>query len=338
MTYKARRTRDLQGEVQAGTGISVTESVKPDGTKVYTLENTAPGGGNEFEEIKIIDSDNNVKMLLDTDGVHIYNDNENEVAVLTKEDFVLRDDENGTDKVYINRDGTISCYNSEGNETLYIDYENGDISIRNNSGNDKCIITSNYNLADLQLCDEDGNVVLSGIGLIDMQNSLWSFAPGIKWLDEDNPFLSFGLKSNIIENFCLPNNVRENDYYTIEDADYTNIEGLSANGILVRYAGVYQLTINAFLCSDATNQDIFQRIDIVRNNAIIESRLTHLDLGRLSAVQDYGGHKTTTYVFNIDTDNTYIVPFWYRGNGYTVGFNDNVAYGEYTTITIQKIR
>lgn len=43
MAYKARRTRDLQGEVKAGTGISVTEGVKPDGTKVYTLENTAPG-------------------------------------------------------------------------------------------------------------------------------------------------------------------------------------------------------------------------------------------------------------------------------------------------------
>lgn len=37
MAYKARRTRDLQGEVQAGTNVSVSETTKPDGTKVYTL-------------------------------------------------------------------------------------------------------------------------------------------------------------------------------------------------------------------------------------------------------------------------------------------------------------
>lgn len=42
MTYKARRTRDLQGEVKAGTGISVTESAKPDGTKEYTITNGDP--------------------------------------------------------------------------------------------------------------------------------------------------------------------------------------------------------------------------------------------------------------------------------------------------------
>lgn len=37
MTYKARRTRDLQGEVKAGTNVSVSETTKPDGTKVFTL-------------------------------------------------------------------------------------------------------------------------------------------------------------------------------------------------------------------------------------------------------------------------------------------------------------
>lgn len=42
MAYKARRTRDLQGEVKAGTGISVTESVNPDGTKEYTITNGDP--------------------------------------------------------------------------------------------------------------------------------------------------------------------------------------------------------------------------------------------------------------------------------------------------------
>ncbi len=43
MPYKSKRTRDLQGEVKAGSGMSVTEQTKPDGTKVYTLENVAPG-------------------------------------------------------------------------------------------------------------------------------------------------------------------------------------------------------------------------------------------------------------------------------------------------------
>lgn len=43
MAYKARRTRDLQGEVRAGEGLGLTQTIKPDGTKVYTLENTAPG-------------------------------------------------------------------------------------------------------------------------------------------------------------------------------------------------------------------------------------------------------------------------------------------------------
>jgi hypothetical protein len=42
MAYKSKRTRDLQGEVQAGTNVSVVKTTKPDGTNVYTL--SAEGG------------------------------------------------------------------------------------------------------------------------------------------------------------------------------------------------------------------------------------------------------------------------------------------------------
>jgi hypothetical protein len=42
MPYKSKRTRDLQGEVKAGSGISVIENTKPDGTKEYTITNGDP--------------------------------------------------------------------------------------------------------------------------------------------------------------------------------------------------------------------------------------------------------------------------------------------------------
>lgn len=42
MPYKSKRTRDLQGEVVAGTGITITEQTKPDGTKEYTITNGDP--------------------------------------------------------------------------------------------------------------------------------------------------------------------------------------------------------------------------------------------------------------------------------------------------------
>ena len=86
MAYKARRTRDLQGEVKAGTGISVTESVKPDGTKVYTLENTAPGS--EYfttERTKggwaILNQDNNIVLASSSE----FNFNNKGVTFFTKD-------------------------------------------------------------------------------------------------------------------------------------------------------------------------------------------------------------------------------------------------------------
>ena len=42
MPYKSKRTRDLQGEVVAGSGIAITEQTKPDGTKEYTITNGDP--------------------------------------------------------------------------------------------------------------------------------------------------------------------------------------------------------------------------------------------------------------------------------------------------------
>lgn len=86
MAYKARRTRDLQGEVQAGTGISVTEQTKPDGTKVYTLENTAPGSEYFTTERTeggwaILNQDNNI-VLASSSG---FDFNEKGVTFFTKD-------------------------------------------------------------------------------------------------------------------------------------------------------------------------------------------------------------------------------------------------------------
>lgn len=337
MAYKARRTRDLQGEVQAGTGISVTESVKPDGTKVYTL--SAEGGSNEFEEVKIIDSDNNVKLLVDADGVHIYDDNNNEVTTLTKDEIVLRDDENGYDKVYINRYGQIYCNNSDGNETLSIDYESGNITIRNDLGNDKCVVDANGNLADLRLFDEDGNEVLSGVSLIDMQNSLWSFAQSVISSGGDQECLL--LDETTLSTFVAPNNVREDDYYNIADPEYTNIMGMSSQfGILIRYAGVYEIDILSYQSNYTTKGTFLQRIDIVKNHSVLkffENRLSVNGADRLLPHYN-GGTIHTKHYITIDNDNTYIVPFWYNQEGNSIEQNNSLNNGEYTTITLQKIR
>lgn len=338
MAYKARRTRDLQGQVVAGSGISVTQSVKPDGTKVYTLENTAPGGGNEFEEVKIIDSDNNLKMLLDIDGVHIYNEDGNEVATLTKEEIILRDDENGYDKVYLSRNGQIYCNNSDGNETLYIDYDNGNISIRNNLGNDKLIIEEYENLTVLRLFDTDGNEVLNGISLIDAQNSLWSFAQSVKSKGFQESLL---LDETTLITFVTPNEVREDGYYNIEDPEYTNIMGdTSQYGILVRYAGVYEVDILSYQSNNTTKGTFLQRIDIVQNHTVLKYVENRLSVnGEDRTLSHYnGGTVHTKHYITIDNDNTYIVPFWYNQEGASIEENNSVSNGECTTITIQKVR
>ena len=336
MTYKARRTRDLQGEVKAGTGMSVTESVNPDGTKVYTLENTAPGGGNEFDEIKIVDGEN-VKVLIDTDGVHLFNEDGSDVGVWVHDEIILRDEE-GDDRVVINRNGRISLINDEGNETFWFDYEDGTFYLRNKLGNDKFIVEEDGNLTDLRLCDEDGNEVLSGISLIDMQNSLWSFAPDMQFFDIDNP-KSFGLKAseNILATFCEPNNVRDNNYYEIEDTEYTNILGYSPLGILLRYSGTYEVTIDVWAESGGSNGHIYQRVDIVKNHTLLEYRASALALGRVGGNEINGGRVLTKHIITTNNDNTFIVPYWYYQYA-EVDYGSNIADGEYTTITIQKIR
>ena len=337
MAYKARRTRDLQGEVKAGTGISVTESVNPDGTKVYTLENTAPGGGNEFDEIKIIDGET-VKVLIDTDGVHLFNDDGNDVGVFVHDEIILRDEE-GNHRVVINRNGTISLVNDEGNETFWFNYEDGNFYLRNNLGNDKFIVEEDGNLTTLRLYDEDGNEVLSGISLIDMQNSLWSFAQSVTGEGDGE---CARLDETTLETFVAPNNVREDDYYDIEDPDYNNIIGISnIFGILVRYAGVYEVDILSYQANYSVTKGTFlQRIDIVRNHSVLkyfENRLSVNGQDRLLPHYN-GGTIHTKHYITIDDDNTYIVPFWYnQEGGYFEAYND-ISNGEYTTITIQKVR
>lgn len=98
MAYKARRTRDLQGEVTAGSGMLVTETVKADGTKDYSIsvdadalpqqDSTNPvESGGVYEELqkkedKAIDvsiSDGDSVTLEDN---HIYTGSE-DIATLT---------------------------------------------------------------------------------------------------------------------------------------------------------------------------------------------------------------------------------------------------------------
>lgn len=335
MTYKARRTRDLQGEVKAGTGISVTESVNPDGTKVYTLENTAPGGGNEFEEVKIIDSDNNVKMLLDTDGVHIYNEDGNEVATLTKEEIVLRDDENGYDKVYLSRNGQIYCNNSDGNETLSIDYDNGNIYIRNALGNDKFIIEEDGNLATLRLCDEDGNEVLSGISLIDMQNSLWVFDIRLIDLDTNNKFY-IGIGDDINREVVVPNNVRDNDYYEIVDTQ-SMLADVNLFGIKCNYSGIYKIIISTYQSCNSSNGRLDQTFRIFNANGQFEDIKTRYDIGEIDGGDDYGGTIVSENIFNIE-EGGIIAPYWGDGTYYISANNQIDNSGIRTRITIQKIR
>ena len=98
MAYKARRTRDLQGEVTAGSGMLVTETIKADGTRNYSIsvdadsipqqDSTDPvESGGVYEElqkkedkaIEVSVSDGDSVMLEDN---HIYAGSEN-IATLT---------------------------------------------------------------------------------------------------------------------------------------------------------------------------------------------------------------------------------------------------------------
>lgn len=174
MTYKARRTRDLQGEVQAGTGISVSESVKPDGTKVYTLDNTAPGSEYFTTERTeggwaILNQDNNIVLASSSEfdfnekGVIVFTKDGEPFAIVsgTKADgnqaFTILNaagtidlvslSQNGIKLRYDNVDeegtniypGQITLYNSNGDTNIEI--TTSDIYIYNNDeGNDNLII------------------------------------------------------------------------------------------------------------------------------------------------------------------------------------------------------
>lgn len=249
MAYKSKRTRDLQGEVQAGTNVSVSETTKPDGTKVYIL--SAEGGSNEFEEVKIIDSDNNVKMLLNTDGVHIYNEDGDLVAFLTKEEITLRD-ENQNDRVFINRDGSISLHNDNNNETFWFDSQNGNFYLQNELGNSKFSIEDDGNVAVLRLYDEDGNEILNSRNLAKLQDLSLSATE-----------LQFGLlyDSNSNTFYWDPNNYGEvipsetdpsgNAYY---EKGYFTYQSIPTCGIKILKQGIYQISIRIELIIATTSQ------------------------------------------------------------------------------------
>lgn len=173
MAYKARRTRDLQGEVKAGTGVRVTEQTKPDGTKVYTLENTAPGSEYFTTERTeggwaILNQDNNIVIASSSefdfndkgvtfftkDGepfaiivgtqaqgnteLKIIDANGNEVIVIGTGGIRVNDATNH-DKTVTLQPGIVQLTNEGGNTTVEI--SNSDIYIYNNDeGNDNFII------------------------------------------------------------------------------------------------------------------------------------------------------------------------------------------------------
>jgi hypothetical protein len=92
MAYKARRTRDLQGEVQAGTNMSVSETTKPDGTKVYTL---SADGGEIPTLADIANSSATIEMgtyYFKYDGYYyLYPGGTSEIIQPTKNDFYQQD-------------------------------------------------------------------------------------------------------------------------------------------------------------------------------------------------------------------------------------------------------
>lgn len=174
MTYRARRTRDLQGEVKAGTGISVSESIKQDGTKVYTLENTEPGSKFFTTERTeggwaILNQDNNIVLASSSEftfnkkGITFFTKDGEPFAIVngTKSNgnqaFTILDasgridlvslSQNGIKLRYDNIDeegtniyaGQITLFNNNGNTN--IDITTTDIYIYNNDeGNDNLII------------------------------------------------------------------------------------------------------------------------------------------------------------------------------------------------------
>ena len=178
MTYKARRTRDLQGEVAAGSGISVTKSVKPDGTKVYTLENTEPGSEYFTTERTeggwaILNQDNNIVLASSSEfdfnekGVTFFTKDGEPFAIVSgtkangSQAFTILNEAGTIDLVslsqggiklrYDNVDeegtniypGQITLYNSNGDTNIEI--TTSDIYIYNNDeGNDNLIIEHSY--------------------------------------------------------------------------------------------------------------------------------------------------------------------------------------------------
>lgn len=172
MAYKARRTRDLQGEVIAGEGLGLTQTIKPDGTKVYTLENTAPGSEYLTTERTeggwaILNQDNNIVIASSSgfdfnekgvnfftkDGepfaiivgtkaqgnqeLKILDANGNEVIVIGTGGIRINDATN-PDKTVTLQPGIVQLTNESGDTTVEIN--NSDIYIYNDERNDNLVI------------------------------------------------------------------------------------------------------------------------------------------------------------------------------------------------------
>lgn len=129
MAYKARRTRDLQGEVQAGTNVSVSEITKPDGTKVYTLN--ADSG----EIPTLEDSVNSVAKFLigvnnfEYDGTfYIFTGGASEVIQPTSNNFYEEDvvTNYGVNGIYLSgiRIKQSGLYHISFNQTFFVDTTN----------------------------------------------------------------------------------------------------------------------------------------------------------------------------------------------------------------------
>lgn len=223
MAYKARRTRDLQGEVQAGTGISVTESVKPDGTKEYTITNGDPASaitvsGAGLSLIANVLSNTMAARMgwNDTDGSIDYRDDNNEP--------VLQIDP--LDKIFL-----------------------GDANLGSSFFLKQLALGANKLISgDVQIAENESST--EGVSLqtlADMVNSSAVFSFGVG--NESEGTQSYAFTNG--EPYAEINTI--GDYYIPTTSQDFTIAGNDVGGIKILKSGLYKVSLNSFSYTVLTN-------------------------------------------------------------------------------------
>lgn len=320
MAYKSKRTRDLQGEVQAGTNVSVSETTKPDGTKVYTL--SAEGGeitisGSGLQLVGNVLTNLMAQRMGWTDEsmgkINWTDDNGDDILVIDPLEKIFIGDADDGASFFIKQLDSIGAHK----------LISGDIEIAENEASTEGI--SLQTLADT---------------LMDMTNS------ASLWFAGNNNSFTYSSVFYLIYSFFweIPPypNYTDNVYFEENTQSGYTIDNNELSGLLVKESGVYKINLSGFTYCIISGVDLENPIElhlgVIRNNGYVTLR----DFATFANKLPNGANSTHSInfsdvggIFKLEA-NDVIVSYISLYSNNTI--NGNGFQGDNPILSIQKVR